>query len=64
MFKNDVPRALNILSDMLTAPKLDSSLIERERGVILREMEEVNQQQVSFFFFFRFKYSFFLIQLN
>lgn len=32
---------------MLTAPKLDSALIERERGVILREMEEVNQQQVS-----------------
>lgn len=46
VFKSDVPRALNILADMLTAPKLDEAAIERERGVILREMEEVNQQQV------------------
>jgi mitochondrial-processing peptidase subunit beta len=46
VFKSDVPRALNILADMLTAPKLDEGAIERERGVILREMEEVNQQQV------------------
>lgn len=42
-----MPRAVNILADMLTAPKLEEANIERERGVILREMEEVNQQQVS-----------------
>ncbi len=46
VFKNDVPKALNILADMLTAPKLDEGAIERERSVILREMEEVNQQMV------------------
>lgn len=46
VFKTDVPRALNILADMLTAPKLDEAAVERERSVILREMEEVNQQQV------------------
>ncbi len=46
VFKSDVPEALNILADMLTAPKLDEGAIERERHVILREMEEVNQQTV------------------
>ena len=46
VFKNDVPDALNILADMLTAPKLDERAIDRERSVILREMEEVNQQTV------------------
>lgn len=45
-FKNDVPRALGILADMLTSPLLDEAAIERERSVILREMEEVSQQQV------------------
>ena len=45
VFKNDVGKAVNILSDMLIAPKLDDAAIERERGVILRESEEVNQQQ-------------------
>ena len=47
VFKNDVPKALNILADMLTAPLLDEGAIERERSVILREMEEVNQQMVG-----------------
>jgi processing peptidase subunit beta len=50
VFKSDVPRALNILADMLTSPKLDEKAIERERGVILREMEEVNQQQEEVIF--------------
>ena len=45
VFKSDVPKAMHILSDMLTAPKLDAAAIERERSVILRESEEVNQQQ-------------------
>jgi hypothetical protein len=46
VFKNDVPRAIEILADMLTAPKLEDAAIERERQVILRESEEVSQQQV------------------
>lgn len=50
VFKADVPRALNILADMLTAPKLEEAAIERERSVILREMEEVNQQQEEVIF--------------
>jgi len=50
VFKGDVPKAVNILSDMLTAPKLDEAAIERERGVILREMEEVNSQQEEVIF--------------
>lgn len=50
VFKRDVPKAMSILSDMLTAPKLDEAAIERERGVILREMEEVNTQQEEVIF--------------
>ena len=45
VFKNDIGKAVNILADMLVSPKLDEAAIERERGVILRESEEVNQQQ-------------------
>lgn len=44
VFKKDVPRALDILSDILQNSKLDEQAIERERDVILREMEEVNKQ--------------------
>ncbi|EAY89022.1 hypothetical protein OsI_10505 [Oryza sativa Indica Group] len=40
----DVPRALNILADILQRSKLEESRIERERDVILREMEEVEGQ--------------------
>ena len=36
--------AVDILSDLIQNPKLGSSEIERERSVILREMEEVDQQ--------------------
>jgi processing peptidase subunit beta len=50
VFKNDVSKAVQILSDMLTAPKLDEAAIERERSVILREMEEVNSQQEEVIF--------------
>jgi len=35
---------VDILSDLIQNPKLGSSEIERERSVILREMEEVDQQ--------------------
>lgn len=44
VFKNDVPRAMEILSDILTNSLLDEGAIARERDVILREMEEVNKQ--------------------
>lgn len=39
--KRDVGKAVNILSDILLNSKLEEGAIERERGVILREMEEV-----------------------
>ncbi|KAL3643878.1 hypothetical protein CASFOL_011810 [Castilleja foliolosa] len=42
---NDVPRALDILSDILQNPTFDEARINRERGVILREMEEVEGQE-------------------
>ncbi|CAG9767882.1 unnamed protein product [Ceutorhynchus assimilis] len=46
----DVPKALEILSDIIQNAKLGESEIERERGVILREMQEVesNLQEVVF----------------
>ncbi|RHY33139.1 hypothetical protein DYB32_001822 [Aphanomyces invadans] len=50
VFKKDVPQALDILSDILQNSKLDEAAIERERDVILREMEEVNKQQEEVIF--------------
>lgn len=46
----DVPRLVEILSDIIQNSKLNDSDIERERGVILREMQEVesNLQEVVF----------------
>ncbi|XP_053691689.1 mitochondrial-processing peptidase subunit beta [Sabethes cyaneus] len=46
----DVPKAVEILSDIIQNSKLGESEIERERGVILREMQEVesNMQEVVF----------------
>ena len=43
-FNNDVPQTVDILSDILQHSKLESSAIERERDVILREQEEVDKQ--------------------
>ncbi|KAL8546049.1 hypothetical protein ACS0TY_005961 [Phlomoides rotata] len=40
----DVPRALDILSDILQNSKFEEQRITRERDVILREMEEVEGQ--------------------
>jgi len=40
----DVPRSMDILADILRNPKLDDGAIERERHVILREMQEVETQ--------------------
>ena len=41
VMEKDAGNALEMISDILQNPKLDKSAIERERGVILREMEEV-----------------------
>lgn len=38
---SDVPKALDILSDILQNSNLDDRAIERERSVILREMQEI-----------------------
>ncbi|KAK0449379.1 Mitochondrial-processing peptidase subunit beta [Armillaria ostoyae] len=43
-FSKDVPVAMDIISDILQNSKLENSAIERERGVILREQEEVDKQ--------------------
>ncbi|XP_050227900.1 probable mitochondrial-processing peptidase subunit beta, mitochondrial [Mercurialis annua] len=40
----DVPKALDILADILQNSKFDENRIHRERDVILREMEEVEGQ--------------------
>lgn len=48
--KQDVPKAIEILADIIQNSKLGEAEIERERGVILREMQEVetNLQEVVF----------------
>lgn len=43
-FRQDVGKAVDIISDILQNSKLESSAIERERDVILREQEEVDKQ--------------------
>ncbi|KAJ5247365.1 hypothetical protein N7468_002348 [Penicillium chermesinum] len=43
-FNADVPKAVDILSDILQNSKLEPAAIERERDVILREQEEVDKQ--------------------
>lgn len=43
-FNSDVPKTVDILSDILQNSKLDPGAIERERDVILREQEEVDKQ--------------------
>lgn len=41
--ENDIPKAVDILSDILTRSVLDPRAIERERDVIIRESEEVDK---------------------
>lgn len=43
VFKSDVDRGMEVLADILQNSKLELPAIEAERGVILREMEEVNK---------------------
>ncbi|KAJ3612146.1 hypothetical protein NHX12_020423 [Muraenolepis orangiensis] len=49
-FTRDLPRAVEILADIIQNSTLGEAEIERERGVILREMQEVetNLQEVVF----------------
>jgi processing peptidase subunit beta len=49
-FSKDVDKAVEVLADILLNSKMGEQEIERERGVILREMEEVeqNMQEVVF----------------
>ena len=44
VFKKDVDKAMDILADILLRSKLEPEAVNRERNVILREMEEVNKQ--------------------
>jgi len=46
----DVPKAVDILSDILQNSSLEAGAIERERGVILREMEEVEKESEEVLF--------------
>ncbi|PVF98488.1 putative MAS1-mitochondrial processing peptidase beta chain precursor [Serendipita vermifera] len=43
-FRQDVPQAVDIISDILQNSKLENAKIERERDVILREQIEVDKQ--------------------
>lgn len=44
VFKKDVPKAVEIIADILQNSNLKEEDVERERSVILREMEEVESQ--------------------
>lgn len=50
VFKDDVPKAVEILADIVTSSKLEADAIERERGTILREMDEVNSSMEEVIF--------------
>lgn len=43
VIKKDVPKAVDILADILQNSDLDEKAVERERDVILREMQEVRR---------------------
>jgi processing peptidase subunit beta len=49
-FKKDLSRAVDIIADILQNSNLDEQAIDRERGVILREMEEVGKQHEEVIF--------------
>jgi processing peptidase subunit beta len=50
VFKKDVPRAMEILGDILQNATLDEQAINREREVITREMEEVSKMHEEVIF--------------
>jgi hypothetical protein len=43
-FRKDIPKAVDIISDILQNSKLENAAVERERDVILREQQEVDKQ--------------------
>ncbi|KAF9344380.1 hypothetical protein BGX26_004443, partial [Mortierella sp. AD094] len=43
-FKADIPKSVEVLSDILQNSTLNNDAIERERDVILREQQEVDKQ--------------------
>lgn len=49
-FKKDVPKAMDLLSDILQNSTFNKEAVERERGTIIREMEETenNPEEVIF----------------
>lgn len=49
-FAKDVPAAVDILADILQNSSLNEAAIERERNVILREMEEVEKESEEVLF--------------
>jgi processing peptidase subunit beta len=50
VFKQDVPKAIEIISDIVQNSSFDDPNIESERSTILREMEEVNQDNAEVIF--------------
>lgn len=54
VLRKDLGRGMDILADILQNSLLDPGAIERERGVILREAEEVAKQHEEVWFFFCF----------
>ena len=44
----DIPNAMDILADILQNSKFGESEIERERSVIMREMQEVSTRSGGF----------------
>jgi len=50
VFKKDVPKAMEILGDILQNANLEEAAINRERDVILREMEEVEKMHEEVIF--------------
>jgi processing peptidase subunit beta len=48
--KKDVPQAMDILADMLTDSQYTEDVVNKERDVILREMQEVNSQMEEVIF--------------
>lgn len=49
-FSQDLPKCMNLLSDIISNSKLCKSAIEREKAVVLREMEEVGKSEEEVIF--------------
>lgn len=47
VFKNDLPRAVDLLGDVLTNSLYNKNQIEAERETIIQELEETNKDQME-----------------